>query len=119
MPEARGREKRGTELVGMDLKDDLRTALECMGGTAEDVAATMRAEGVQGVRNAVRVLNPVVRLLQNTLRQDNLELDVMTGKTVRLNSGKEEVALPEAVRQFLDAFNRGAYRDLELSRDKT
>jgi hypothetical protein len=70
-----------------------------------------------------RILNPVVRYIQNTLRQDNLELKVMTGRTVRLNSGsavgKEEVALPGAVRQFLDTFNRGDYAELELPPDKS
>ena len=107
----------------MDLKDDLRTTLEGMGGTADEIAATLRAKGVRGVRNAVRFLNPVVRYVQNTLRYDNLDLDVMTGKTIRLNSGSvvkmQEVAIPEAVRQFLDAFNRGAYPDVELPPDKT
>lgn len=107
----------------MDLKDDLSTTLEGMGGTADEIAATLRAKGVRGVRNAVRFLNPVVRYVQNTLRYDNLDLDVMTGKTIRLNSGSvvkmQEVAIPEAVRQFLDAFNRGAYPDVELPPDKT
>ncbi len=111
------------ELVGLDLKEELRTVLERLGGTADEVAATVRVKGVQGVRNTVRVLNPVVRYVQNALRKDNLDLDVMTGKTIRVNSGstvrKEEVALPEAVRQFLDAFNRGDYPDLELPPEKS
>jgi hypothetical protein len=51
--------------------------------------------------------------VQNTLRYDNLDLDVMTGKTIRLNSASvvrmQEVAMPQAVAQFLDAFNRGDY----------
>ncbi len=106
----------------MDLNDDLRTALERMGGTADDVAAAVRAKGVLGVRNTVRMLNPVVRYVQNTLRNDNLDLDMMTGKTIRLNSGSvvrmQEVPLPEPVRQFMEAFNRGAYPDLELPPEK-
>ena len=47
----------------------------------------------------------------------------MTGDSVRLNSGNvvrvEEVAMPEAVREFLEAFNTGAYPDLELPPEKT
>jgi hypothetical protein len=43
----------------MDLENELRTALERMGSTAEEVAAALREKKVQGVRNAVRVLNPV------------------------------------------------------------
>jgi hypothetical protein len=106
----------------MDLKDELRTTLERMGGTADEVAATVRAKGMQGVRNTVRLLNPVVRYIQNTLRNDNLDLDVMTGKTIRLNSGSavkmQELPIPEPVRQFMEAFNRGAYPDLELPPEK-
>jgi hypothetical protein len=106
----------------MNLQDDLHTNLERMGGTADEVAATVRAKGVQGVRNTVRLLNPVVRYVQNILRIDNLDLDVMTGKTIRANSGSavkmQELPLPEPVREFLDAFNRGAYPDLELPPEK-
>jgi hypothetical protein len=61
------------------VQDDLSMALEQMGSRAEEVAATLRATGVQGARNTVRVLNPVVRYVQNALRRDNLEADVMTG----------------------------------------
>jgi hypothetical protein len=106
----------------MDLQDDLRTTLKGMGDTADEVAATVRAKGVQGVRNAVRLLNPVVRYIQNTLRNDNLDLDVTTGKTIRFKSGSivrtQEMPIPEPVRQFMEAFNRGAYPDLELPPDK-
>jgi hypothetical protein len=38
--------------------DDVAKALEQMGGNAYEVAATLRASGVQGVKNSVRVLNP-------------------------------------------------------------
>jgi len=107
----------------MDLQDELSMTLDRMGRTADEVAASLRTKGVQGVRNTVRLLNPVVRYVQNTLQHDNLDLDVMTGKTIRLNSGSvvriQEVAIPEAVRQFIDAFNKGAYPDLELPHDKT
>jgi hypothetical protein len=107
----------------MDLTDDLLMALERMGTTADEVAATLRAKGVQGIRNAVRVLNPVIRYIQISLRQDNLDMDVMTGKTICLKSRNgvtiQVAAIPEAVRQFLDAFNRGAFPDLELPGDKT
>jgi hypothetical protein len=86
-----------------------------MGSSADEVAATLRATGVQGVRNAVRVLNPIVRYIQNTLRRDNLDADVMTGKTFRIHGvGTNEVVLPRAVIAFLDAFNRGEHPDLEL-----
>jgi hypothetical protein len=95
--------------------DDLGKLLEEMGSNAEEVAAALRAAGVQGVRNTVRVLNPIVRYVQNVLRRDNLDADMMTWKTFRVHGvGGQEVALPKPVLDFLDAFNRGAYPDLEL-----
>ena len=104
----------------MDLTDDLRTTLEQMGDTEDAIAATLRASGVQGVRNAVRFLNPVVRYAQNALRLDNLDADMMTGKTLRVQGFMDrEIILPLAVRAFMDAFNRGVYPDLELPADKT
>ncbi len=95
--------------------DDLSRLLEQMGANAEEVAATLRAAGVQGVRNTVRVLNPIVRYVQSMLRHDHLDADVMTGKTFRVHGlAGQDIALPQAVRDFLDAFNRGAHPDLEL-----
>jgi ABC-type uncharacterized transport system fused permease/ATPase subunit len=99
----------------MNRLHDLSKLLEQMGASAEEVEATLRATGVQGVRNTVRVLNPVVRYVQNALRLDNLDADVMTGKTLRVHgAGGGAVPLPKPVLDFLDAFNRGAYPDLEL-----
>jgi hypothetical protein len=97
------------------VEEDLRKVLEQLGASAEEVAAMLRATGVQGVRNTVRVLNPIVRYVQNAVRRDNLDADVMTGKTFRVHGVKtQEVTLPQAVMDFLDAFNRGAHPDLEL-----
>jgi len=99
----------------MHTRDDLRRVLEQMGKSGTAVAATLRAARVLGVRNAVRVLNPIVRYVQNETRLDNLDADVMTGKTFRVHGATEqEVVLPQAILDFLDAFNRGAYPDLEL-----
>jgi hypothetical protein len=105
----------------MDVTNAPSKVLEQMGTTADEVAASLRAKGVQGVRNAVRVLNPIVRHIQIALRIDNLDADVMTGTTLRIQGGikKQEVKLPQAVKDFMDAFNRGAYPDLELPKDKT
>jgi hypothetical protein len=97
------------------VEHDLSKMLQQMGSNADEVAATLRAAGVQGVRNTVRVLNPIVRYVQNTLRQDHLDADVMTGKTFHTHGvGRQEVALPQAVLDFLDTFNRGNHPDLEL-----
>jgi hypothetical protein len=107
----------------MDLKIALNTILEQSGSTADEVAATLKGKGVQGIRNAVRVLNPIVRYVQNATRIDNLDVDVMTGKTLRVHANRshksEEITLPQAVREFMEAFNRGTYPELELPHDKT
>lgn len=105
----------------MDVTSDPNTLLEQMGTTADEVAATLRAKGVQGVRNTVRILNPIVRHMQIVMLIDNLDADVMTGKTLRIQGGikKQEVKLPQAVMQFMEAFNRGIYPDLELPKDKS
>ena len=100
---------------------DPSTFLEQMGGTADEIAATLRAKGVQGVRNTVRFLNPIIRYMQVVVRIDNLDADMMTGRTLRIHGGvkKQEVTLPQAVMDFLNAFNRGVYPDLELPKDKS
>lgn len=97
------------------MRGDLSKALQKMGANAEEVAATLRASGVQGVRNTVRGLNPIVRYIQNTFRLDNFNADVMTGTTFRIHGAtSQEVVLPQAVTDFLDAFHRGQYPDLQL-----
>lgn len=102
--------------------DEIRSLLAGLGTTPDEVAATLRTNGIQGVRNAVRFLNPLVRYLAFRLRSDVLGLDLMKRDTLRLTHGngrKEETALPEPVRLFLDAFNRGAYPELELPPEQT
>jgi hypothetical protein len=94
----------------------IKGLLEALGSTADEVAAALKAEGARGVRHAVHMLNPVVRYLQRHLLGD-ASVDVMQPDKARLTFGggrKEETPLPEPVRQFLDAFNRGAYPELEL-----
>lgn len=101
----------------MNRVDGVSGALEQLGGTREEVAASLRAIGVQGIRNTVRALNPIVRYVQNKLRID-MDLDVMTGSTLRIDGTEgPQVPLPQPVLDFLDAFNRGAYPDLELPRN--
>jgi hypothetical protein len=95
--------------------------LQGLGGSADAVAATLRAAGIQGVRNTVRFLNPVVRYLQGQLRAD-ASMDLIEPGKVRLRYGdgsREEAVLPAAVCQFLDAFNQGAYPELHLPPEPT
>jgi hypothetical protein len=94
----------------------LRTLLEELGGTADEVAARLEASGVHGVRNTARYLNPVVRYLRARLRGSGA-IDLQLGDKARLTFGnghQQAAVLPEAVRQFLVGFNRGDYPNLEL-----
>jgi hypothetical protein len=95
----------------------LAALLAQLGSTADEVAATFKAHGILGVRNTARFLNPLNRYLLKQISQAGLNLDVMQMDRVRLvfeNGQTEEAILPEPVLQFLEAFNQGAYPELQL-----
>jgi hypothetical protein len=101
----------------MSEPSELTTILSGLGGSADAVAATLRDAGIRGVRNTVRFLNPIIRYCLARLRLDDYALDVTQRDVMRmvLPGGKHErVPLPDAVKQFLDAFNRGAHPELEV-----
>ena len=101
----------------MNRSGELAKILSDMGETAATVALTLRGAGVQGVRNTVRFLNPVVRYCQAQLRLDDYSLGLIHRDILRMslpNGRTVEVQLPPSVRNFLDAFNRGAFPDLVL-----
>ncbi len=89
--------------------------LDALGKTADEVAVSLRAAGIQGVPNTVRFLNPVVRYAvaqagdgpSGVLLDDTLTLTFPDGREQRHR-------VPPPVRDFLDAFNRGTYPDLIL-----
>lgn len=94
--------------------------LQKLGATADEVAAALRVRGVQGVRNTVRFLNPIVRYVQaqvvgvqgcDVIQRDRIHIDLRAGQV-------EEVPLPRAVQEFLEAFDRGLYPDLHLPASK-
>jgi hypothetical protein len=91
--------------------------LEQLGSTADEVAATFKAQGILGVRNTARFLNPLNRYLQTHIGHSGVSLDVMQIDRVRLvfgNGHTQEAIIPEPVLQFLEAFNKGAYPELQL-----
>jgi hypothetical protein len=93
--------------------------LDALGKNADEVAATLRAQGVRGTPNAVRYLNPIVRYAQTRVR-DNPS-GVLIGDTLTLTFPDGQVRherVPPAVRDFLDAFNQGSYPDLILPPDE-
>ena len=101
----------------MGLLQRTATALDRLGNTADEVAMTLKATGITGVRHTARFLNPIVRYVQTEIREPR-NMDVIKGDRLSItfpDGRKEEVPLPKAVMEFHDAFNRGTYLDL-LSR---
>ena len=93
--------------------------LEQMGETPEAVAMTLRARGIRGVRNTARTLNPVVRYAFS-ITPGARQIDLILGDQMRTQFADGQItleAVPDAVRQFLDAFHRGEYPDLEMPID--
>ena len=96
----------------------LFTLLANLGSTADEVAATIKAHGIQGIRNTVRFLNPLIRYLQTQMQLNPLTMDLILGDRLRMrhdNGTQEETPIPQAVLQFLDAFNQGVYPELVIS----
>lgn len=92
-------------------------SLKSLGDTADEVTQALRKNGVKGVRNTVRFMNPVVRFVQTQLRDDALHMHVVLGDMLHLifpNGQSQVIPLPRPVIDFLAAFNRGDYPDLEL-----
>lgn len=105
----------------MDEVRQAATVLAQLGNTADEVAHSLKAQGIQGVRHTVRFLNPVVRCVRAVIT-GTLDMDVIEGDrlSMTLRDGRKlHVLLPPAVRAFLDAFHRGAYPDLEESQDRS
>jgi hypothetical protein len=90
--------------------------LQSLGKTADEVASTLRAKGIQGVPNTIRHLNPIVRYAQSQIA-GCCGMHIVDHKlTIHFVDGREkEEVIPQAVKEFLEAFNRGQYRDLLLS----
>ena len=90
--------------------------LDELGGSADEVAATLRGLGIQGVRNTVRFLNPIVRYA-NTKVTSAYGIDLILVDRLRIvfaDGRVEVVGVPEAVLRFLESFHRGLYPELEM-----
>ena len=86
-----------------------------LGDSPEAVAAALRAAGVTGRRDSSSFQNPVVRYLNRTLViGGRLEVGA-GGQMLYLYREGSAVAfpIPDPVRDFLAAFHRGDYPDLE------
>jgi hypothetical protein len=88
-----------------------------LGHTADQVAKSLRAQGIRGVRRAARILNPIVRYARRFM-PDAIELQVVRGRKLRIVSRGgmiDLIPLPAPVIDFLKAFNRGRFLDLEAA----
>jgi hypothetical protein len=93
--------------------------LDRLGITPQEVADSLRTCGIKGVRNTARFLNPIVRYAMGRV-EGAVEIDLIAGDRVRIvftNGDIQEVAVPDPVRQFLEAFHNGEHPDLELPGD--
>lgn len=90
-----------------------------LGSSVAEIAAALQSKQIQGVRNTVRFFNPIVRYVQRELQASNSDLDVIQPDTLRMTlpDRTREAKLPSPVREFIDAFNRGDYPELELPPD--
>ena len=90
--------------------------LDELGNTPDEVATALRRLGIKGVRNTVRILNPIVRYATAHLT-GAYGIDLIRGDRLRIifaDGREDEIAVPEAVLRFLDNFHRGQYPDLEM-----
>jgi hypothetical protein len=102
---------------------ELQNILRHLGDTPQTVAAKLKANGVKGVRNTLRHLNPIVRYVERQLLLDDYQLSLEQPKVdsqlmlllVLPNGESQETMVKGAIKQFLDGFNRGDFPDLELT----
>jgi hypothetical protein len=93
--------------------------LDALGTTPDEVADSLRARGIKGVRNNARYLNPIVRYA-TAVTPDVYGIDIIYEDRLRIvfaDGRVIEVPVPLAVLAFLDLFHRGGYPDLELIED--
>ena len=95
--------------------DAITQLLSRMGSTPDEVAETLRAAGVLGLRDSTSFLNLVIRYLNRNLDIGGRMEVGSGGTTLRLRRGGKlsEVPLPAPVQEFLASFHRGLYPYLE------
>jgi hypothetical protein len=107
---------RATEVYSSQASEILALA----GDSPDQIAETLRARGVQGVRNAVRMLNPIVRLIQQSIPPTVL-MNLMDPQSLRMtlpDGTREETPVPQPVVDFLTAFHEGKYPALEFAPER-
>jgi len=96
----------------------LESLLNETGDSANIIADRLRRRGIKGVRNAVRILNPIIEYVQDSLKSSGIAMNLIDPDVlhVRLGDGAMIAAVvPQAVKDFLQSFNDGMYPDLEAT----
>lgn len=95
--------------------EPIAASLTDLGSTPGAVAAVLRSVQVHGRRDSTSSHNPVVRYLNRTLDiGGRLEIGAAGDRLYLYREGScHSLELPHAVREFLVAFHRGDYPDLE------
>lgn len=93
----------------------INASLTNLGNTPDAVAAALRAADVRGRRDSTASHNPVIRYLNRTLDiGGRMEIGAAGDRLYLYREGSSQsLELPPAVRDFLLAFHRGDYPDLE------
>lgn len=89
----------------------LPQVLQLLGNSADEVAASLKAQGIQGIRNTARFLNPICRFVQASLTLDPLDVEILD--TDRADGSHYETPLPRPALDFLAAFDHQGYPDLK------
>jgi hypothetical protein len=98
------------------IHSDLALVLAALGDSPDKVAASLKAQRIQGVRNTTRFLNPICRYIESVLSLDLLTVDIVEHGSLRISCPDGTTLttqLSQPIKEFLEAFDRGAYPDLE------
>jgi hypothetical protein len=105
----------------MTLAAELTLILEVLGNSADDVANVLKAQRIKGLRNTTRFMNPICRYIEESLSLGPLSVDLPRKDMVQLalsDGTKLQAPLRPSIIQFLEAFNRGAYPEIEMPSEK-
>ena len=97
------------------LSETLSTVLRQLGNSADEIAATLNAQKITGVRNTVRFLNPIVRYVQQALSIGPFNVDLTEPETLRVavEGTSIHTMLGQPIKDFLRAFDEGEYPELD------
>lgn len=91
---------------------NIQQALAALGSTAEQVAQTLKAKGIKGVRAKIGSC-PVASYLQRECYDDGITVGLSCAGNDNLVSVSQQEEIPDHVRKFVRDFDDGLYPELE------